>query len=337
MTRSLRRAIALVATAALSAATAACGSSDSPSSSSAPRAAATGTSSARATGTATQSIATLLGLRDTTTVSTPDILVLGGRDFPAGKAVRVPVAILRKDGTPIRSDGGRAELYLAPTPTAPLVGPFPASLAKIQAPGIRFDDKDRSELYVAHPTVPSPGDYFLVATYTVGGKRSSASAGIQILPREQTPPVGSRAPASDTPTIRSTGGNLAALTTATPPDRALLQHSVAESLRDHVPFTVVFATPRFCESRLCGPSVDVVDLVRRRMRGTPMRFIHVEIYTDNNPAKGPNRWVNEWRLPTEPWAFVVGADGRIRAKFEGALIPTELERAARAALAPAPG
>ena len=47
--------------------------------------------------------------------------------------------------------------------------------------------------------------------------------------------------------------------------------------------------------------------------------MHVEIYKDNNPAKGFNRFVRQWHLPTEPWTFVVGRDGRIKAKFEGAL------------------
>jgi hypothetical protein len=90
---------------------------------------------------------------------------------------------------------------------------------------------------------------------------------------------------------------------------------------------VVFATPKFCESRTCGPVVDVVDAVRRRVPG--VGFIHVEIYEENNPALGVNRWVQEWKLPTEPWVFLVGRDGRIKAKFEGAVSEQELEAAVR--------
>jgi hypothetical protein len=80
---------------------------------------------------------------------------------------------------------------------------------------------------------------------------------------------------------------------------------------------VTFATPRYCESRICGPVVDVVDQVRKQYRNTRVRFIHVEIYEDNNPSKGPNRFVQQWHLPGEPWTFLVGRDGRIKAKFEG--------------------
>ena len=79
----------------------------------------------------------------------------------------------------------------------------------------------------------------------------------------------------------------------------------------------VFATPKFCESRTCGPVVDVVDAVRKRFAGKGVRFIHVEIYRGNDPQNGLNRWGREWPLPSEPWTFAVGRDGRIKAKFEG--------------------
>ena len=34
--------------------------------------------------------------------------------------------------------------------------------------------------------------------------------------------------------------------------------------------------------------------------------------------------VAEWGLPTEPWVFVVAADGTLAAKFEGAVGADEL-------------
>jgi len=97
----------------------------------------------------------------------------------------------------------------------------------------------------------------------------------------------------------------------------LVRYSVADSVAAHKPFALVFATPRFCESRTCGPVVDVVDAVRRRFVHTNIRFIHVEIYKNNDPSQGPNPWVQEWRLPGEPWTFLVGQEGRINAKLEG--------------------
>jgi hypothetical protein len=148
----------------------------------------------------------------------------------------------------------------------------------------------------------------------------------------QAPAVGDRAIPSRTPTLASTDGDLTALTTATPPDRSLLEYSVADSLKAHVPFVLVFATPKFCTSRTCGPVVDVVEAVQRRFASRGIRFIHVEIYADNNPAQGENQWVRQWRLPTEPWVFLVGRDGRIKARFEASVSVAELTAAVRATL-----
>ena len=115
----------------------------------------------------------------------------------------------------------------------------------------------------------------------------------------------------------------AALTTADPPDKGLLRYSVADSLAAHVPFVVAFATPAFCTSSDVWPG-------RRRRRLRPpapgprgVRFIHVEIYKDNQPPE-TNRWVKEWKLPTEPWTFLVGRDGRIKERFEGSVSVAEL-------------
>jgi hypothetical protein len=141
--------------------------------------------------------------------------------------------------------------------------------------------------------------------------------------------MGERAPASRTPTLASEHGRVARLTTRVPPDRALLRYSVADSLAAHAPFVVTFATPRWCQSRLCAPVVDVVDYIRRRFADTPIRFIHVEVYKGNNPRNGWNRWMREWHLPTEPWTFLVGGDGRVKAKFEGAVSARELESAVK--------
>ena len=90
-----------------------------------------------------------------------------------------------------------------------------------------------------------------------------------------------------------------------------------------------FATPKYCVSRVCGPVVDVVDAVRKRFEGTPVRFIHVEIYENNDPAQGFNRWVRAWHLPTGPWTFVVDSTGTIRAAFEGLVTVGELEHAVK--------
>ena len=73
--------------------------------------------------------------------------------------------------------------------------------------------------------------------------------------------------------------------------------------------------------------VDVVSAVRRRHAQSGIPFIHAEIYKDNDPTKGENSWVREWKLPSEPWVFLVGADGKVQARFEGTVSLAELDAA----------
>ena len=203
------------------------------------------------------------------------------------------------------------------------------SLALDQAPFLtgtaRLEDVGKGQkLYVADLDIPGPGKYFLLAE-PVGGTKIQGVGNVVVEEQTKSPAVGDRAFPSKTPTLADAPAEK--LTTRNPPDTELLRVSVADALARKEAFVVVFATPKFCESRTCGPVVDVVDAVRRRVPG--IEFIHVEIYEENNPALGVNRWVQEWKLPTEPWIFLVGRDGRIKAKFEGAVSERELEAAVR--------
>ena len=74
--------------------------------------------------------------------------------------------------------------------------------------------------------------------------------------------------------------------------------------------------------------------MRKQFAGSGVRFIHVEVYEQNNPQLGPNRWFKQWHLPSEPWTFAVGSDGRIKAKFEGSFSADELAAAVRHHLLP---
>jgi hypothetical protein len=187
-------------------------------------------------------------------------------------------------------------------------------------------------IYVVHVRLPKPWKYWLLVLPGGGAKGTTALANVVVGSKPEAPAVGAHALASNTPTLASTHGNLSQLTTATHPDRGLYRVSVAQALARHLPFVVTFATPKFCQSRTCGPVVDVVSAVAKKLASTPVRFIHVEIYKGNDPAKGFNRWVagpGSWNLPNEPFTFVVDRRGIIRAKLSGAFSVGELERTIR--------
>jgi hypothetical protein len=209
--------------------------------------------------------------------------------------------------------------------------PFAETVARLEPvgiPGVSVDDEVKA-LYVAHVRVATPGHYSILARPN-GRVRIGGFYELTVKPGSESPAIGSRAYPSKTPTLADVGGRAEELTTRVPPDRGLLRYSIADSLAKRKPFVVTFATPRYCTSRTCGPVVDVVNRVRPRW--PRVRFIHVEIFQDNNPRKGPNRWVRQWQLPGEPWTFLVGRDGRIKEKFEGSVSVRELNAAIQRSL-----
>jgi hypothetical protein len=258
-------------------------------------------------------------------------LLSGGSDYAVGQ-LRLTFVLIRHDGQPVYEP--TAHVWVAWSLDA---RPFVETTARLEPIGVPGESAaaagDVSKIYVTRFAVHRPGKLWLVLEPD-GGKPIQGVANVIVKRRSISPAVGSRAIASQTPTIASTHGDFKALTTRTPPDRALLRYSIAGSLAARRPFVVVFATPKFCTSRTCGPVVDVVDAARKRFAGSGIRFIHVEVYDHNDPQRGPNRWFRQWHLPSEPWTFLVGSDGRIKAKFEGSYSVPELSAAVRRYLAP---
>ena len=256
-----------------------------------------------------------------------DVAIVAGTSDYAPGLNRVSFLVVRHDGSAVFRP--RARVLVA---KGLKERPFLRTTATLEPVGVPGASKqgtaDVSQVYVAHVRLPGPGRYTLLAV-PVGGSPIQAIGTLQVGRHAVAPEIGATAYPSRTPTLASTHGRLGLLTTRTPPDRALLRYSVADSLRAHVPFVVAFATPKFCESRTCGPVVDVVDAVRKRLAGNGVRFIHVEIYRRNDVSLGPNRWVKEWHLPSEPFVFLVGRDGRIAGRFEGSVSVAELEAAVR--------
>jgi hypothetical protein len=247
-------------------------------------------------------------------------LIPGTSDYSPGE-LRVSFLVVNRRGRVIAPK--QAQVWLARSLSEKPFARGTARLEPIGVPGVS-SGADAAAIYVTHLHVPAAGKYDVLAR-PVGRVRIGGLGQLLVRKRSVSPAVGSRAYPSRTPTLASTGGRVTALTTRVPPDRALLRTSVAAALAEHRPFVLTFATPRYCSSRTCGPVVDVVDHVRKQYAGTPIRFIHVEIYKDNDPRQGPNRWVREWNLPGEPWTFLVGRDGRIKAKFEGSVSSHELD------------
>jgi hypothetical protein len=156
------------------------------------------------------------------------------------------------------------------------------------------------------------------------GPQEVARTAVTVLDNPQTPALGSPAPRSRN-LIASDVKDLRQIDTSARPDSRLHQVRIADAIAQGKPQLIVFATPQFCTTRMCGPVVDIVRTLLPTY-GKRVAFIHQEIWQDFAEKKVfPT--VDEWRLFTEPWVFVVDGQGVIRAKFEGLVTGSELEAA----------
>jgi hypothetical protein len=96
------------------------------------------------------------------------------------------------------------------------------------------------------------------------------------------------------------------------------------------PVMLLFATPRLCRSRVCGPVVDVLEQVKAES-GDAAAFIHMEVWNGNSRDGGQRSQVRAYGLPSEPWLFAIDARGRVAARIEGAFSAGEAEEALRKA------
>jgi hypothetical protein len=143
-----------------------------------------------------------------------------------------------------------------------------------------------------------------------------------------TPALGAAAPASDTPTGDDVK-KLSEITSDPHPDPRFYETSIADAVNEGKPFVAVFATPRFCTSQVCGPTLDVVKKVAEDW--PKMTFIHVEVYDlDDVSNLQAVPAMAQWGLPSEPWVFVVDSKGEVAAKYEGSVAPKALEADLRA-------
>ncbi len=146
--------------------------------------------------------------------------------------------------------------------------------------------------------------------------------------------VGQPAPASKTPTAADVGDDLTKLSTDATPDPAFYQTSVAAALAAHKPFMLIFATPKFCTSQQCGPTLDHFKPIAAANPG--VTFINVEPYqlkvVDGalQPVLDPNNQLiatdvtDQWGLLSEPWIFAVDKNGIVRGSYEVTITPAEL-------------
>ncbi|HYO60394.1 MAG TPA: hypothetical protein VEU29_00665, partial [Actinomycetota bacterium] len=119
-----------------------------------------------------------------------------------------------------------------------------------------FIDTGPRGLYVTYPTFDSAGKWGAEVTVEGQGLDETVRASFEVGEKGSTPAIGAPAPASKTPT--GSGRALDAITTDTKPDPDFYRTSIHEAVKKGRPFVVTFATPKFCTSAVCAPTLDIV-------------------------------------------------------------------------------
>ncbi len=171
------------------------------------------------------------------------------------------------------------------------------------------------------PEVPTAGNWGLsIDAVTADGTPDSYQRSIMVEDAPRSPAIGSVPPASENRTIAT--HDIAELTSGQEPNPDLYGMTVAEALQSGKPTIVTFATPAFCATQVCAPVVNTVEAAYAEF-GDAANFIHLEIYDDFQALTNTPE-VAEWGLTSEPWTFVLNADGEVTARLGGPISLAEL-------------
>ena len=148
--------------------------------------------------------------------------------------------------------------------------------------------------------------------------------------------IGERPPASTNRTLNDRT-TLSSLTTGSFYDEQLYQLTVKEAIETPRPLVVVFASPAFCTTPVCGPQVQAVSSLREKYGGM-VDFIHIDIYENPEEIQGDvssgvrTPILEEWGITADEWTYVIGSDSLVSASFENFAPEPVLEEAIKTTL-----
>jgi hypothetical protein len=191
-------------------------------------------------------------------------------------------------------------------------------------------------MYAVDVDLPEAGTWGVeLTTEAPGSAAETTRLTFDVHDSTPTVRVGEQAPASKTPTLADVGGDAKKISTDATPDPAFYQTSVADALAAHKPFMLIFATPKFCTSAQCGPTLDHFKAIAKAH--PDVTFINVEPYQlkdsggqlqpvlSDSGALQPTDVTDQWGLLSEPWIFAVDRNGVVRGSYEILASQAELD------------
>jgi hypothetical protein len=266
-------------------------------------------------------------------------------NVPAGPVLAPSVALLMPgtqrfgfglfDRTRKQISDAPGAVYVAKSTSSRAYGPYVARWESLAVKGhylsktVATDPDAAKTLYVADVPFRKPGKWVVLGLFRLDNRLVGAGTTVNVVKKSPVPSVGDPAPKIDTPTKASVGGDLSKIDTRDPHDD---MHDVnfADALGKR-PIVLLFATPALCQSRVCGPVVDIAEQVKHARPKDDVAWIHMEIYNNNKITDGYRPQFLRYHLPSEPYLFTVNRQGKIAAVLEGAYSAAELEKAVNAA------
>lgn len=257
-------------------------------------------------------------------------LLPAANNFVAGRENRLPFGLFDADRKPV---WGPTMMYLSAGTDKPATGPFPVKARDFDIPARFQSETAKSDLesvgngfYTAMIPAGQSGDKINVLTLTKTDDGFQAAAtGITLAAKDPTVAIGAKAPVISTPTLEDVDGDASKISTRVPP-ADMHDISLDDALEQNKPIVLLFATPQLCASRVCGPIVDVAAEVQDKF-GDDVIFIHNEIYENNDINAGYVPQVSKFGLTSEPYTFVIDANGRVAEQLQGPFVADELEAA----------
>jgi hypothetical protein len=186
-------------------------------------------------------------------------------------------------------------------------------------------------IWVAPGTFPETGAWGAQVTLDQGGDPKVARFNFEVRPKFSAPGYDEPAVRSASLTTRDVNGDASRICSNSPAC-ALHGMSVAEALSPgQKPLLLLFATPALCTSATCAPELEAVQQLNATY-AEQANFIHIELYQYPFDGQTLVKAVDEWHLPSDPWAFIIDRTGIVRDRFEGAAPFEEIEPSLKAVL-----
>lgn len=183
---------------------------------------------------------------------------------------------------------------------------------------------DQVGIYTSVVDFDEAGRWGVELQLDTGKRKETIRPSFSVGTQSTTIPIGADAPRSVNRTVDDVD-DLSLIDSSATPSEEMHTETIAGAIDAGRPVLVLFAVPGYCTSQLCGPELEIMRKLYPQYRDR-VSFIHVEPYeVPSSPNKTPDDLVQAARdfgLQSEPWFFVIDAEGKVSMKFEG---PTSMQ------------